>query len=115
MKSEEPKILPNKGSLILRIVVGAYLLYTAYSLVGGISEKQGKDQIFFGVFTVIFVLLGIVLLIFSIKPLIRGEYIGGAGDTSSQEENTSESEEITEKRNDMEENRETEEKQDTED
>lgn len=83
--SKEGPVLVNKMSLIFRIVVGGYLLYTAYSLVPAIQNDTSNQKIFFALFTVLFTVVGGFLAIKSIQSLIYGRYIGGAADPATQE------------------------------
>lgn len=83
--SKEGPVLVNKMSLIFRIVVGGYLLYTAYSLVPAIQNDTSNQKIFFALFTVLFIVVGGFLAIKSIQSLIYGRYIGGPADPAAQE------------------------------
>lgn len=83
--SKEGPVLVNKMSLIFRIVVGGYLLYTAYSLVPAIQNDTSNQKIFFALFTVLFIAVGGFLAIKSIQSLIYGRYIGGPADPATQE------------------------------
>lgn len=85
MENRKPKVLVPKLSLFLRIFVGGYLVYTAYGLVDSIVNRQGKDKLFFLIFTVLFAAIGIFLLFFSVKNLLTGVYIGGKADLSNEE------------------------------
>ena len=82
------KYLPTKFMLTIRVLVGAYLLYTAYSLIDGVVNGAGRDKYFLGIFMVAFTIIGILLMIFAGRDLMRGKYIGGeldAGDDEADE------------------------------
>lgn len=82
------RALPTKVMLTIRVLVGAYLLYTAYSLIGGVVGGEGRDKYFFGAFIVFFTIAGIFLMIYAGRDLLRGKYIGGAMDDTPQDEDT---------------------------
>ena len=68
MKKEPTK--PAQISLLLRLVGGGYLLYTAWDLRGAF-----RDGPYFLVFAVLFALVGAGLLGHSIYKFIKKEYI----------------------------------------
>lgn len=74
------KFLPTKFMLTARVLVGGYLLYTAYSLIEGVVGGEGRDKYFLGAFMVAFTIIGILLLLFSGRDLLSGRYVGGALD-----------------------------------
>lgn len=76
----ETKYLPTTFTLTVRALVGAYLLYTAYSLIDGVMNGEGRDKYFFGVFLIAFTVIGILLLLCAGRDLLRGRYVGGALD-----------------------------------
>lgn len=82
------RILPQKGLLFIRLIVGAYLLYTSYSLIDSVrTNAEGKGWLFL-IFIVLFTICGIFLIILSGKQLKNGEYAGGAMDEHVYEEET---------------------------
>lgn len=76
--------LPTKVTLTIRVLVGGYLLYTAYSLIDAFKTNTGKEQLFFGVFMLLFVVCGIFLVVHGVRGLINGKYIGGAMDLEAE-------------------------------
>lgn len=65
-------------SLGLRIVMGGYLLYLAYSLLPAIQKApDAKEMIFWIAIVVLFFCVGVGALFFSIKALLKGEYEKG--------------------------------------
>ena len=66
--------LPTKVTLTIRVLVGGYLLYTAYSLIDAFKTNTGKEQLFFGVFMLLFVVCGIFLVVHGVRGLINGKY-----------------------------------------
>jgi len=87
-KNSHPPHL-TKGTLILRAVVSLYLLYTVYQLSPSLKTATGNDLIFAIAAMVIFTGIAVPLAGFSIKALIKGEYMDPTG-ADSQEELTSE-------------------------
>lgn len=69
--------------LSLRVIVAGYLLYTSYSLVT--DYMKGNSMPLWGLlFSVItFSVFAIVVGGLALKALIKGEYVGGKADTSS--------------------------------
>lgn len=86
----QTKYLPTKFTLTVRILVGAYLLYTSYSLIDGVMTGEGRDKYFFAIFMIAFTIIGILLIIFAGRDLLRGRYVDGAmdaGESAAAEEN----------------------------
>lgn len=73
-------------SLGLRFLVGGYLIYLAYSLLPTILNEPTKmELIAFGIAGLLFVLVGGGLIFFTLKSLIKGEYVK---DNKNEEEDT---------------------------
>lgn len=81
----ETKYLPTKFMLTVRVLVGAYLLYTSYSLIDGVMNGEGRDKYFLGIFMIAFTIIGIALMIFAGRDLLRGKYVGGEMDAGEEE------------------------------
>ena len=65
-------------SLGLRFVIGGYFLYLAYSLLPTIQNEPTKfELIAFYIAGSLFVLVGGGLIFFTVKALIKGEYVKG--------------------------------------
>lgn len=75
----------TKVGLSLRILVSAYVLYLAYSLIRGFGDATGNDRIFIAIAIVVFVAAGGTILILSAKKLIRKEYMDAEGETEDDE------------------------------
>lgn len=88
------RLLVPKFTLMLRIIIGGYLLYTSYSLIEAITTTTGKEQLLFILATAVFTIVGIICIFFSVRSFSRGEYQGGSADTSVVEEDVIESEVI---------------------
>lgn len=78
--------LPNKLSLMIRIGVALYLFYTVYSLRDVFNNYSGGELIFFVGMMLIFLVIGVVICIFSGRDLMQGRYEGGAMDVEMNEE-----------------------------
>jgi len=77
----------RRGSLILRIVVSAYLLYTVYQLFGSLGTATGTDKIVVVIAMIIFTVVAVPLGFFSLRAMSRGEYtLPGADQEESEEE-----------------------------
>ncbi len=87
------KYLPPKFSLTIRVLVGAYVIYLSYGLIDGVVGGEGRDKYFLGIFMVAFAVIGLLLVFFSGRDLLRGKYVGGemdAGDGAAEEEKNGE-------------------------
>lgn len=60
-----------KSSLSIRVIAGAYLLYTVFMLIKGYGDLSDKDKIFNMLFIVFFAVTGVLLLFTSIRSWIR--------------------------------------------
>lgn len=89
--------LPTQMNLIIHIVIGVYLLYLAYSVYNGDGEVNRMIMI---TFSLIFCIVGVILIVSSVRSLQRGEYEGGSADTEREngEGSGEKTEERTEKR-----------------
>lgn len=74
------KYTTTKLALILRIAVAAYLLYTVWELRGAPAAHEGAERILFIAAIIVFAIVGIVMGIFSLKALLKGEYEQPGGD-----------------------------------
>lgn len=68
--------LPTPMMLFMRILVGAYLVYTSYEVYKG-SLTDGNPGMFFIVCAVLFAIAGAGVVILGLKDLIKGKYRGG--------------------------------------
>ncbi len=82
----QSKYLPTKFMLTVRVLVGAYLLYTSYSLIDSVVNGTGRDKYFLGIFMIAFTIIGILLMFFAGRDLLRGKYIGGEMDAGEEED-----------------------------
>ena len=74
------KFYPTKFTLGLRLAVGAYLLYTSYKLLDGVQTGEGREKLFIGLFMILFLIIGLLLVVFSAYFLLKGRYVGGPAD-----------------------------------
>lgn len=61
-------------TLWLRIMVGAFVIYLAYSIGIDLKNTSGKDTIVLGIAVIAFVLAGGVICLHSLYRLIRKDY-----------------------------------------
>ena len=85
-KDKKKKLLP-KSSLVIRFIAGMYLVYLAYELFMGLSAniEGGAPQAVSIGSAVVFGVCGLILVIFSGKDFIKGNFQGGIMDTSEEE------------------------------
>lgn len=73
---KKKKLTPT--SLGIRILIGGYLVYLAYTLIPAIQQAPDtKELIFWVAIVAIFSLAGGLIAIFSAKDLLKGEYDKG--------------------------------------
>ena len=75
--------LSTKLSLTIRVLVGFYLLYTAYQLFPGATSAEEQGHLLLTVFMVLFVIIGFFLIIVSARSLLQGRYVGGELDAGA--------------------------------
>ena len=71
---DDKKKYPAKITLILRIAVALYLLYTVWGLRGAPASHTGTQRILFIAAIIIFFVVAVILGGLSLKALIKGEY-----------------------------------------
>ena len=76
--TDKKKSYPTQMMLAIRALVGGYVLYLAYGLIG----SNEKTPLIYA-FIVLFVIAGILLIALSIRHYIRGEYEGGSSDSGN--------------------------------
>ena len=79
----ESKYLSTKGMLMIRIIAGAYLVYTAYTLFQGLNDNEGALYFIFLLAIKICAIVGSLLVVFSAKDIKNGKYIGGDLDANA--------------------------------
>lgn len=76
-----PKRYPTQLVLTIRVLVGAYVLYSVYEVM-----TSGEDKSMWMYLAVAFIAVaGTVILVWALKMLICGQYEGGKADKWSQE------------------------------
>ncbi|MFA9379023.1 MAG: hypothetical protein ACERKZ_20105 [Lachnotalea sp.] len=91
------------ASLGIRMLMGGYLLYLAYQLIPSFQEAtRTKELVFIGFMAVLFFCVGAIVVFFSIKAFIKGEY--HKGDASEETETETEIEMDVEDKREMEDN-----------
>lgn len=71
----KPPLRTTKFSLIMRVIVSGYLLYTVWSIKEGLFTTTGKEQLLLIFFSVLFFVCAVYLGVTSIKSLAAGEYM----------------------------------------
>lgn len=75
---KEIKYVPTKGMLNVRILAGVYLLYLVYQMYQGLAGAAETEKIFMIAATAAFLIVGILLIGFSVRSLKNGRYVGGS-------------------------------------
>lgn len=78
--NNESKYKVTQTNLILRIIIALYVEYIVYSLFENYLNGQGLALPVLIIVELIFGICGLLLLLFSAKALILGEYKGGKAD-----------------------------------
>ena len=89
--------LPTKFMLIVRIAAGAYVAYAGYSVKDGLASVAGAEKVFLTAAAIAFPVVGILLIIHSIRALMAGKYVDGAMDAGAGQ-NVEEVEDASKKR-----------------
>lgn len=76
-------------NLYLRIFVGGFLLYLAYTLAIDLGNTSGNDTIIFAAAAVVFALAGIGVAVWSVYRLIKKDYYDPMTEMDNQEQDTS--------------------------
>ena len=82
MEKNKKKPLLPKSSLIIRLVIGMYLIYLAYELFMGLNAADGAPTMVSVGAAVLFLICGFILVFFSGKDFLKGNYQGGIMDVS---------------------------------
>lgn len=88
MAKNKKKTLVPKSTLVIRLIAGGYLIYLAYELFMGLRAKT-PDSAPMGVSigaAVIFAICGLILVFFSGRDFLKGNFQGGIMDVSEGEE-----------------------------
>lgn len=82
-------------NLYLRIFVGGFLIYLAYTLGIDLKNTTGNDTIIFGAATILFAVAGAIIVGWSVYRLIKKDYYDPMtdGDFADEEESEKELEE----------------------
>ncbi len=95
---KKKKVFTSKGMLICRMAVGAYLVYLSYGLIDDLTKKADEvskiEHIGFMAAALIFAAIGVGFILFSIKALKNGEYVGGSADSSASGQEKEKTEQI---------------------
>lgn len=71
---KQKKSYPSKVSLMLRIVVSAYLLYLVWGLRDAPASHTGAERLLFIAAMIVFTVVAVLLGGFSLKAYLKGEY-----------------------------------------
>ena len=84
MANDKKKPLVPKSTLVIRLIAGGYLIYLAYELLMGLNANT-PDAAPMGVSiaaAVVFAICGLILVIFSGRDFLKGNFQGGMMDVS---------------------------------
>ena len=87
MAKDKKKTLVPKSTLVIRLIAGGYLIYLAYELFMGLGANT-TDGAPMGVSiaaALVFAICGLILVIFSGRDFIKGNFQGGIMDISEEE------------------------------
>ena len=85
MAKDKKKGLLPKSTLILRLIAGGYLIYLAFELFMGMESTEGAPIGVTLSAAFIFAVIGMVLVIFNGKSILKGNFQGGDLDISEKE------------------------------
>lgn len=67
-------MVSTRGGLYLRTVIGGLILYYAYSILSGMQTASGVSRTFLYIFTAVFGIAGVWIILDSLKRLFKKEY-----------------------------------------
>ena len=87
MNEKKPRkyALSTRNWLLCKVLIGGYLLYNTYQIVQNLSTYEGNQKLIFGGFSVVFVVVGVALIVLSIRDMMQGYYVGGPMDPDAKE------------------------------
>ena len=88
MHNDKKKSLVPKSTLVIRLIVGGYLVYLAYELIMGlreITEESAPVAVSVGA-AVVFAICGLILMFFSGRDFLKGNFQGGIMDVPKEED-----------------------------
>jgi len=74
-KSQKKAAYPAQVTVLLRLGVGGYLLYLSYGLIPDILASAGGRRIIQAAFALLFTVVGALLVGWSGRKLIKGEFL----------------------------------------
>lgn len=87
MSKDKKKPLIPKSSLVIRVVAGMYLIYLSYQLVMGLGSNTAENapMAVSIMAAVVFAVCGVIMVFFSGRDFLKGNYQGGIMDVSEKE------------------------------
>lgn len=88
MANDKKKTLVPKSTLVIRLIAGGYLIYLAYELLMGLKGNT-PDGAPMGVSigaAAVFAVCGLILVFFSGRDFLKGNFQGGIMDVSEIED-----------------------------
>ena len=88
MNEKKPRkyALSTRNWLLCKVRIGGYLLYNTYQIVQNLSTYEGNQKLIFTGFSVVFVVVGVALIVLSIRGMMQGYYVGGPMDPDAKED-----------------------------
>ena len=63
----------NRGQMLFRIIAGIYLAYQGVNLLTKVIRNKPDNYMLYAVFAIVFIVVGVVFLIWSVKLLVKSE------------------------------------------
>ncbi|HIW83623.1 MAG TPA: hypothetical protein H9873_04800 [Candidatus Dorea gallistercoris] len=82
----------SKSRVFFRVIVGGYLAYTGFSLVGNAMRERPDNYILYTVIGVLFLVVGVAWCAGALLKIARHEYDDGMGEEPAIEEEPAEEE-----------------------
>lgn len=76
----------SRSRVFFRVIVGGYLAYTGFSLVGNAMKERPDNYILYTVIGVLFLVAGVAWCASALLRIVRHEYDDGMGEGPSIEE-----------------------------
>ncbi len=81
-KNNEPRPTTSM-MLIIRIAVGGYLEYLAFSLYDGLERPINSSNMLIAIATGVFFVAGLIFIALPLRDLLQGRYEGGVNDPNA--------------------------------
>ena len=84
----------SRSRVVFRVIVGGYLAYTGFSLVGNAMSDRPENYVLYTVIGILFLIIGVAWCASALIRFARHDYDDGLGEGPAIEEETAEEEPV---------------------